>query len=273
MRICVVKLAIRIEMERIGYNYCQILSLITYVTCKYIFGILDFLRFNSEYVSFLFFHWLFFPLSSSSSSSSSGFFPNSKFGQLNYASFAKKKFLCPIWNVELARYLRCRLFSRWPVYDSAIIICAHLSNLYCVLTITTMPCLSPLTRNKTICTTTIMILCGHTHSHTHRNYPEYFQRYCVASHIILFFLDVFCRCLSLCLPVFCCFDVLICLSYFSSLCCLIFYCIWKNTIKQFMGMLKMWVLVSNSNALEAILVALLLPLLFTDNTNFYFTTL
>lgn len=35
VRVCVVKLAIRIEMERNGYNYCQILSLISYVTCKY----------------------------------------------------------------------------------------------------------------------------------------------------------------------------------------------------------------------------------------------
>lgn len=118
----------------------------------------------------------------------------------------------PASNMErrACAHLRCRLFSRWPVYDSAIIICAHLSNLYCVLTITTMPCLSPLTRNKTICTTTIMILCGHTHSHTHRNYPEYFQRYCVASQIIFFS-----RCfLPLSVFVFACFLLLWCSDLF-----------------------------------------------------------
>lgn len=91
--VCVVKLTIRIEMERNGYNYYHILSLISYVTCKYIahiyiwnFGVL---RFNSEYVflCFLFslnysgnFFFLlllvFFQIPSLAS-------------QLNYASFAK----------------------------------------------------------------------------------------------------------------------------------------------------------------------------------------
>lgn len=91
VHVCVVKLAIRIEMERNGYNYCQILLLISYVNCKYMVYIyLEFWSFTIQQRMRFFLSFCFLEITLAIFSCFFFWFfsPNSKFDQLNYASFA-----------------------------------------------------------------------------------------------------------------------------------------------------------------------------------------